>query len=99
MGDLVVAEEGGVDNGPSTENVEDDRPHLEVTLHDRGVGAREGVAHRSPDPGPDVAAALLCGGPELDADVENDVHERAVDVVRVGEVPVVVLAHLAPLLR
>ena len=86
VGDLVVGEEGRVDERAAGEDVADDAGDLEVALDDGGPGAHGGVGARAGDPRTDVVAELPPHRPALAEDVDERQHERARDRVGTSEV-------------
>ncbi|MFM9124945.1 MAG: AMP-binding enzyme, partial [Actinomycetota bacterium] len=90
VGDLVVADERGVEDGTARVGVADHGLDGDVAEDDHGDGAQERVAEAALHAGHDVAADLLRGGEQLAADVDDPEHQRAEHRVRVGEVREVV---------
>ena len=96
VGDLVVGEEGRVDDRAPGEDVADHRRHLEVALHHRPPGAGEDVAAAAVHPRPHVVANLVAGGAALAADVSDREGEGPRHRVGPGEVGGVVPADRPP---
>ncbi len=93
VGDLVVAEEVGVDHGPAGQHVLEQGGGDDVAGDDRRPRPREGVDAAAGDARADVGPALGGRGGQLAVDVDQRDPERADGVHGVGEVGVVARAH------